>query len=80
MIIDFHSHVKISKKSNFMPDYFREMIVEAKQNGLTALVLTEHFNTIRFFDIYSFLDKHYSYVDGYYRSRCERSWSHFVNW
>ncbi|WP_018930332.1 PHP-associated domain-containing protein [Gracilibacillus lacisalsi] len=66
MIIDFHSHVKISKKSNFMPDYFREMIVEAKQNGLTALVLTEHFNTIRFFDIYSFLDEHYSYVDGYY--------------
>ncbi len=66
MIIDFHSHVKISKKSSFMPDYLREMMGEAKQNGLTALALTEHFNTIRFFDIYTFLDEHYRYIDGYY--------------
>ncbi|SFL42868.1 hypothetical protein SAMN04487943_101499 [Gracilibacillus orientalis] len=66
MIIDFHSHVKISKKSRFMPDYFHEMMEEAKQNGLTALALTEHFNTIRFFDIYAFLDEQYTYVDGFY--------------
>ncbi|MGP4038445.1 PHP-associated domain-containing protein [Gracilibacillus sp. D59] len=66
MIIDFHSHVKISKKSRFMPDYFREMMYEAKQNGLTALALTEHFNTIRFFDIYAFLNEQYKYVDGFY--------------
>ncbi|UOQ46695.1 PHP domain-containing protein [Gracilibacillus caseinilyticus] len=66
MIIDFHSHVKISKKSTFMPDYFREMMAEAKQNGLTALALTEHFNTSRFMDIYHFLDANYTYVNGYY--------------
>ncbi|WP_058308351.1 PHP domain-containing protein [Gracilibacillus massiliensis] len=66
MIIDFHSHVKISKKSMFMPAYFKEMMEEAKSNGLTALALTEHFNTTRFFDIYHFLDENYSYTEGFY--------------
>ncbi|RCW77184.1 PHP domain-containing protein [Saliterribacillus persicus] len=66
MIIDFHTHVKISKKSTFMPDYFDTMIQEASESGLHALALTEHFNTIRFFDIYDYLDEHYSYQDGYY--------------
>ncbi len=49
-----------------MPAYFKEMMTEAKQNGLNALALTEHFNTTRFFDIYQFLDENYSYTQGYY--------------
>ncbi|WP_445506664.1 PHP domain-containing protein [Niallia sp. 03190] len=66
MRIDFHSHVKISKKSNFMPEYFKEMMKEAKASGLTALALTEHFNTKRFTDIYDYLEQHYTYKNGYY--------------
>lgn len=66
MHIDFHSHVKISKKSAFQPDYFEQMIEEAKLNGLDAICLTEHFNTIRFFDVYDYLDAHYRYIDDYY--------------
>lgn len=66
MHIDFHSHVKISKKSAFHPDYFEQMIEEAKLNGLDAICLTEHFNTIRFFDVYDYLDAHYPYIDDYY--------------
>ncbi|WP_226668861.1 PHP domain-containing protein [Metabacillus litoralis] len=66
MIIDFHTHVKISKKSMFMPEYFQEMMKEAKASGLTALAMTEHFNTSRFNDIYDFLDKHYEYKQDYY--------------
>ncbi|WP_303981699.1 PHP-associated domain-containing protein [Niallia circulans] len=66
MKIDFHSHVKISKKTDFMPAYFQEMMKEAKEAGLTAIAMTEHFNTRRFTDIYDFLDRHYSYVGDYY--------------
>ncbi|WP_054861034.1 MULTISPECIES: PHP-associated domain-containing protein [Gracilibacillus] len=66
MIIDFHSHVKISKKSSFMPEYFQEMMCEAKSNGLTALAMTEHFNTSRFYEIYDYLNHHFSYQHGYY--------------
>lgn len=66
MIIDFHSHVKISKKSSFSPAYFKEMMEEAKGNGLTAIAMTEHFNTTRFFDVYDFLDENYRYRDHYY--------------
>ncbi|ENH96850.1 PHP domain-containing protein [Gracilibacillus halophilus YIM-C55.5] len=66
MKIDFHSHVKISKQSMFHPAYFQEMMEEAKAAGLTAIAMTEHFNTIRFFDIYDYLDEHYSYMNGYY--------------
>jgi hypothetical protein len=66
MRIDFHSHVKISKKSAFHPHYFEQMIEEAEINGLDAICLTEHFNTIRFFDVYDYLDEHYQYVNDYY--------------
>lgn len=66
MIIDFHTHVKISKKSTFMPDYFKEMMEEAKASGLTALAMTEHFNTSRFNDIYEYLDRYYEYKHDYY--------------
>jgi hypothetical protein len=64
--IDFHSHVKISKKSTFMPEYFQEMMQEAKDSGLTALAMTEHFNTSRFNDVYEYIDANYTYVNNYY--------------
>lgn len=66
MHIDFHSHVKISKKSTFDPAYFEQMMTEAKANGLNAICLTEHFNTIHFFDVYDYLDHHFNYMDDYY--------------
>lgn len=66
MIMDFHTHIKISKRSPFMPSYFQEMIAEAKAAGLQAVALTEHFNTDRFMDVYTYLDEHYPYKHGYY--------------
>lgn len=66
MRIDFHSHVKISKKSQFMPSYFEEMMREAKESGLEAIAMTEHFNTERFYDVYDYLDAHHLYEHGYY--------------
>ncbi len=66
MYIDFHTHVKLSKKTKFMPDYFAEMMREAKESGLTAIAMTEHFNTLRYTEIYDYLDAHYSYEEDYY--------------
>lgn len=66
MNIDFHTHVKISKKSEFMPEYFQEMVSEAVSAGLDAIALTEHFNTSNFLDVYAYLDAHYPYTDDYY--------------
>ncbi|WP_456276546.1 PHP domain-containing protein [Bacillus sp. AK128] len=66
MNIDFHTHVKISKKSEFMPEYFQEMMKEAKAAGLNAIALTEHFNTNNFMDVYNYLNAHYPYYDDYY--------------
>lgn len=70
MFIDFHTHTKLTKNVDFNIDYFHSMIKSARENGLTAIALTEHFNTNRFEDIYDTLDKHYSYnqyydVDGF---------------
>src|SRR5690625_4986832 len=66
MKIDFHSHVKISKKSQFMPFYFEEMMREARDSGLEAVAMTEHFNTERLDDVYDYLDAHHPYEHGYY--------------
>ncbi|WP_127497391.1 PHP-associated domain-containing protein [Paenibacillus glycanilyticus] len=71
MKIDFHIHVKLSKKTNFEIEHFNSMINEAKAQGLNAITLTEHFNTHRFEDVYGTLDKmypcnnHYYNVDGF---------------
>ncbi|WP_088104464.1 PHP domain-containing protein [Halalkalibacter urbisdiaboli] len=68
MKIDFHTHVKLSKKSPFLAAYFVEMMQEAKASGLDAIAVTEHFNTLRFQDIYEFLDQNYDYRQHYYEA------------
>lgn len=68
MNIDLHTHGKLSKKSSFSPDYFREMVREAIANGLDAIALTEHFNTSNFFAMYETLDRMYPYNGHYYEA------------
>ncbi|WP_186580000.1 PHP domain-containing protein [Aquibacillus kalidii] len=66
MFIDFHTHTKLSKKVDFSLAYFKKMIRSARRNGLTALALTEHFNTTKFEDIFDTLDQHFHYNGHYY--------------
>lgn len=66
MIIDFHTHGKLAKRVDFDLEFFKEVIVNAKESGLTALALTEHFNTKNFYEIYETLDNHYEYKHDYY--------------
>lgn len=66
MNIDFHTHVKLTKKTAFSPEFLVEAIGEAKANGLHAMAMTEHFNTLRYGDIYDYLDSRYAYQDDCY--------------
>lgn len=69
MNIDFHTHIKIAKISRFMPEYFEDMVEEAKVAGLTAICITEHFNTFQSMDTYDYLKAHYTYEKEYYNVR-----------
>ncbi|WP_317618481.1 PHP domain-containing protein [Paenibacillus sp. PL91] len=66
MNIDLHTHGKLSKKTQFSMDYFLSMAHEAKENGLQAVALTEHFNTLNFTDMMDQLDQHFDYRNDYY--------------
>lgn len=66
MYIDFHTHTKLSKKTDFSLAYFHRMIGAARNAGLQATALTEHFNTRNFHEIYDTLDRELPYRDHYY--------------
>lgn len=66
MNIDLHTHGKLSKKTHFSLEYFLSMVREAKENGLQAVALTEHFNTLNFTDMLDQLDYHFDYKNDYY--------------
>jgi hypothetical protein len=66
MFIDFHTHTKLSKKTDFSLSYFYRMIGAARKAGLHATALTEHFNTRNFHEIYDTLDRELPYRDHYY--------------
>ncbi|MDQ0207391.1 PHP-associated domain-containing protein [Alkalicoccobacillus murimartini] len=66
MRIDFHTHGKWTKKTEFSLSYFNELIANAREAGLHATALTEHFNTQNFYDVFDILDEHFSYVGDHY--------------
>lgn len=66
MKIDFHTHVKFTKKIDFSLEYFLSMVKEARHERLDAFTLTEHFNTDQFYEIYKTFDEQFQYENGYY--------------
>lgn len=66
MNIDFHTHCKLSKKAELDMNLFKEMIQEAKSNGVEAITCTEHFNTKNFHHIYDTFDEMFTYQNDYY--------------
>ncbi|GGA34004.1 PHP-associated domain-containing protein [Paenibacillus physcomitrellae] len=66
MRIDFHIHVKLSKKTEFSIEHFDSMLNEAAAAGLDAITLTEHFNTHRFEGVYGTLDQLFPCNNHYY--------------
>lgn len=57
MFIDFHTHGKLAKKLPFSTEYTDWLLKEAKDAGLDAICLTEHFNTLQFDELYGYLIK-----------------------
>ena len=57
MYLDFHTHGKLAKKLPFSTVYTDWLFGEAKDAGLNALCLTEHFNTLQFDELYGYLMK-----------------------
>lgn len=55
MKIDFHTHGKLAKKLPFSPVYTEWLLNQAKNSGLDAICMTEHFNTLGFEKIYEFI-------------------------
>ncbi|TSB47411.1 PHP-associated domain-containing protein [Alkalicoccobacillus porphyridii] len=66
MRIDFHTHGKWTKQTEFSLPYFEEMIENARDAGLNATALTEHFNTHHFYDVMQTLDAKYPYIGDHY--------------
>jgi len=66
MNIDLHCHIKLSKKQRFSLTYFQQSIAEAREAGLDAIAMTEHFNTTHFYEIYEQLNEYYNYIEHYY--------------
>ncbi|MCX7658646.1 MAG: PHP domain-containing protein, partial [Oscillospiraceae bacterium] len=56
MKIDFHTHGKLAKHLPFSPEYTNWLFNEAKNSGLDAICLTEHFNTLGFDEIYRYIE------------------------
>lgn len=59
MNIDFHTHGKLTKKMPFSIAYTDWLFKQAKQAGLDAICLTEHFNTLGFEELYNYIKKNY---------------------
>lgn len=55
MYIDFHTHGKLAKYLPFSIPYTNWLLGEAKNAGLDAICLTEHFNTQQFDEVYSYI-------------------------
>ena len=55
MLFDFHTHGKLAKRLPFSTVYTDWLFGEAKNAGLDALCLTEHFNTLQFDELYGYL-------------------------
>lgn len=55
MFIDFHTHCKLAKKLPFSTEYTDWLFHQAREVGLDAICLTEHFNTLQFQEVYSYI-------------------------
>ena len=53
----FYTHGKLTKKMPFSVAYTNWLFQQAKQAGLDAICLTEHFNTLGFNELYSYIKK-----------------------
>ncbi|MCF3944527.1 PHP domain-containing protein [Oceanobacillus alkalisoli] len=66
MLIDFHTHANLAKKITSSLEDITTKIQEAKASGLTALAITEHFNSKNIIQLYETLYNAFPYTENYY--------------
>ena len=66
MQIDFHTHGRLTKKSQYDTGFHRDMIAAARETGLDALVLSEHYNTTEYYVMYEEMAEAFEYRQEYY--------------
>ena len=62
MKVDFHTHGKLAKKLPFSKKYTDLLFQKARKKGLDAICLTEHFNTLSFREMYSYIYSQYEHI------------------
>lgn len=67
MKIDFHTHGKLAKGLPFSKAYTIDLFKEAKEAGLDAICLTEHFNSRGYRDLIQFIVDNYERVGDCYQ-------------
>ena len=66
MRIDLHVHGALSKQTGFDLELMREKMAVARERGLDAILLTEHFNISGFKTIYNLLLKEFPFNGNYF--------------
>jgi hypothetical protein len=66
MHIDFHTHANLSKKITVSLEQFKEKMRKAKESGLDALAITEHFNSTNIIELYEMLQDEFDYEKEHY--------------
>lgn len=66
MFIDFHTHANLAKRIPSSIDEFEKKMEEAKASGLTAVAITEHFNSRNIIELYEEMESRFPYQDEYY--------------
>jgi len=64
--VDFHFHTCLSKSNPFDLDFFKQSVISAREQGLAAIVITDHHDTHDYERIYTALDQNYEYNGHYY--------------
>lgn len=59
MKIDFHTHGKLAKNLPFSSLYTKQLLIKAKDAGLDAICLTEHFNTVGYDELIKYFLENY---------------------
>jgi predicted metal-dependent phosphoesterase TrpH len=61
MKIDFHVHGSLTSSLEFDPSFFLKTIARAKEIGLDAIALTDHFDADDYKQVHATLDQNYPY-------------------
>jgi histidinol phosphatase-like PHP family hydrolase len=64
--VDFHFHASLTKNIPFDHDFFSQTVARAREQGMFAITVTDHFDSNQYANIFPALDERYEYNGHYY--------------